>query len=197
MTQSHKYSKNLRQVLESNQIDHKKEVLKESTLKDAHSYCIINSLNGQLTGPILENFIIEKNNIKKNMASECTGDCSKNGENIEIKCSNGGKTHNKFNYVQIRMNHKYDYVIFTAYHLTQNNFNNGGELFIFKIYKSCLADLIVEHGGYAHGTKNKHGKITSDSVKKTDNDKEYALRPTYGNALWKKLLKFRITEAQI
>ena len=105
--------------------------------------------------------------MTKNNAHDCIGDLCYNGTNLEIKASFGGKTHNKFNFVQIRMNHICEYVL-TAYYLCQENVDVNGV--------------------------KKHGKITRESLDEADNDKEYALRPMYGDACWKALLAYRVDE---
>ena len=109
--------------------------------------------------------------------------------------SNGGKENNKFNYVQIRLNHDCDYLL-TAYHINEENINDYGELYIFKIKKQDLKNIIAKHGHYAHGTIKKLGEIKFDDLNE-NNDKEYALRPKFGDECWKSLLNFRITQQEI
>jgi hypothetical protein len=93
----------------SNKI-HTETIMKLKTLKDAHIYCKINNLSGQFTGLILEKYIKKKYKMTKNSTSSCNGDLKYNEINIEIKTSNGGKENNKFNYVQLRMNHNCIYI---------------------------------------------------------------------------------------
>jgi hypothetical protein len=69
--------------------------------------------------------------------------------------------------------------------------SNEGDLFIFKIPKYEMHNLIFKYRSYAHGTKSKHGAITMADIQDEENEKEYALRPKYGDNLWKELLKFR------
>jgi len=185
------------QALLSLPIQHKNEILKCLSLKDAHIYCKVNNLSGQVSGPLLENYIKEKFNYTKVNASECKGDCEKGKEFTEIKCSLGGKEHNKFNWVQIRPNHKLDNYVLTAYHLSNENVENRGELFIFRLTKSEMADILSTDGGYAHGSITKHGKITLESILDPMNEKEYALRPKYGTELFKKFSKYRIQEEEL
>ena len=113
--------------------------------------------------------------------------------NYEIKVSNGGKEHNKFNYVQIRMNHECEYIL-TAYYINNDNIEIEGELFIFKLTKINIKKLILKYGGYAHGTKQKLGEITEEDLENPLNDKEYTIRPKYGDKCWKELLQFRVDE---
>ena len=183
----------LKQILDcscSNKV-HTDKIMQQDTLKDAHIYCKINNLSGQFTGPVLEKFIKVKYNMTKNSASSCIGDLNSNNEDKEIKASNGGKENNKFNYVQIRMNHNCSY-IFTAYYINYTNLETCGELFIFKLDKDNIKSLILKYGGYAHGTIGELGKITIDDLNNSNNQKEYALRPKYGDTCWKELLNFRV-----
>ena len=143
---------------------------------------------------MIVNFIRNKFCMPKNNASECNGDCKyKNMNNIEIKVSLGGKNHNSYNYVQLRMNHNIDYYVLTAYHLSKDNLENDGELYIFKISKKDLINIIVDHGSYAHGTISKLGKITLESINtiKGNNCAEYSIRPKINDKCWKKLLRYR------
>lgn len=172
---------------------HTENILKCETLKDAHIYCKINNLSGQFVGPVLEKYIKTKYNMTKNNASTCTGDLQCNDINIEIKVSNGGKENNKFNFIQLRMNHQCEY-IFTAYHIDYTNIDNLGDLYIFRLNKENIKPLIKNHGGYAHGTIGELGNITIEDLNDVNNRKEYALRPKYGDKCWCELLQFRIDE---
>lgn len=183
----------LKHVLDSSKINHKIEILKQTTLKDSHIYCKIHNLSGQVSGPLIENFIKNKYGMIKNNASSCVGDLLCNQVNLEIKVSNGGKENNKFNYVQIRMNHSCEYIL-TAYYLSYENLDNNGELFIFRLNKENIKNLILKYGGYAHGTIHKLGEIKKEDLDDETNDKEYAIRPKYGDKCWNELLQFRINE---
>jgi UV DNA damage endonuclease len=182
---------NLQSILKQSKIDHKNEILKEKSLKNAHIYCKINKLSGQMLGPLIEYYLQYHLNLTKNNSSECMGDLNNGKTNLEIKASNGGKENNKFNYVQIRFNHQCDYIL-TAYNISEENIDNLGELFIFRLTKENMRTMIEKHGHYAHGTIKKLGKITKEELKNTENNKEYALRPKVGDTCWKDLLQFRI-----
>ena len=186
----------LQNILELSKRDHKIEIMKENTIKDAHIYCKINNLSGQVSGPLIESFIKQKYNMIKNSSSLCIGDLQHNNVNLEIKVSNGGQDNNKFNYVQLRLNHKCDYLL-TAYYIDQSNIDMLGELFIFRLSKDNIKQMILHYGGYAHGTISKLGKITENDINDPFNDKEYAFRPKYGDQCWNMLLQFRIDEVTI
>jgi hypothetical protein len=176
---------------------HEIELLKQPTLKDAHTYCVIYNLSAQQYGPMLEKYIRTKFDYQKNKAEDCTGDCSKNGENYEIKVSLGGNNHTKYNFVQIRPAHDCDMYILTAYHLCADNVDEEGDLYVFKVPKEEIKKIIVSYGGYAHGTVKEYGKITLESINNENKEKEYALRPTVNDKCWKELLKFRVEEKNV
>jgi hypothetical protein len=188
----------LKQLLDSSHSNkiHTETIMALPTLKDAHIYCKNNDLSGQFTGPVLEKYIKIKYKMTKNNASLCNGDLKCNEINVEIKASNGGKENNKFNFVQLRINHNCEYIL-TAYYIDYTNLDNLGELYIFKLNKENIKPLIVKYGSYAHGTIRKHGKITIEDLNDTNNPKEYALRPKYGDECWIELLNFRIDEITI
>jgi hypothetical protein len=182
----------LAQLLSKSNIKHKKEILKEETLKDALIYCKINNLSGAISGPLVELYVQHTNKYRKNSKELAIGDfCLSSGRNIEFKFSSGGQSHTKFNFVQLRMNHDCDY-IFTAYLLTKQNLEDEGEMFLFYLKKNDVKDLLLTHGSYAHGTIKNNGKITRETLFEKDNTKEYALRPKYGDDLWLEMLKFRV-----
>lgn len=187
----------LKEHLARSMINHENEIIKETTLKDAHIYCILNSVSAQQYGPLLEKYIRIKNNFSKNIASACNGDCSKDDKNVEIKASIGGAKHNKFNWVQLRISHNIHYYILTAYNLTSNNVENQGELYVFSVPKCDMLNLISIYGGYAHGTIKEHGPITISNIQDENNKKEYALRPIIGDKCWIDIMKYRIDETQL
>lgn len=189
--------KKLKEHLQSSKIKHEDEIMKLKTLKDAHIYCIIHNVSAQQYGPLLEKFIQTKFKFTKNKAENCTGDCSKDGKNMEVKVSLGGATHAKFNFVQIRPTHDCDNYLLSAYHLSSENVEQCGELYIFKLNKNEIKKIVVSFGGYAHGTIKEHGKITTDSLNDDKSIKEYAIRPTINDACWNALITFRIQEFEI
>ena len=184
----------LKERLTMLKVKHEDNVMKLITLKDAHVYCVIHNVSAQQYGPMLERFIRIKFNYIKNKAEDCIGDCSKDGKNSEVKVSLGGATHTKFNFVQIRPSHDCDTYILTAYHLSFENVDTEGELYVFKVPKEEIKKIIVLYGGYAHGTIKEHGSITLDSLNDEKSIKEYALRPIINDACWKMLISFRVPE---
>lgn len=189
--------KRLKEHLSLSKLSHETQILGSPTLKDAHVYCVLNGLSAQQYGPFLEKYIITKYNYRKNHASECIGDCSKGDETLEVKASLGGAFHMKFNFVQLRVSQNVAAYLFTAYHLSAENVEREGDLYIFKIPKSEMKGLIAAHGGYAHGTIKEHGKITLESLEDVTNKKEYALRPTIKDACWNALQVYRISEEDL
>lgn len=183
----------LKNILDISHIDHNVEIMKQSDLKNAHIYCKINQLSGQISGPLIENYIRIKYNMKKNNSSLCIGDLQHDKTNFEIKISTGGKDNNKFNYVQLRLNHECHYIL-TAYYIDKNNLETLGELYIFRLNKNDIKLFILNYGEYAHGTIKKLGRITYDDLENPNNDKEYSIRPKYGDKCWNNLLNYRIDE---
>jgi hypothetical protein len=186
----------LRRIVLKEKIDHKAKIYEQATLKDVCIYCKLHDdIKPQSYGGLFESYIIkkygvqaDKEYIKKNPPAECIGDiCIDGTRNYEVKVSLGGKDHNKFNFVQIRMNHVCDY-LFIAYYLSTANINTNGELFVFKLTKDDIKPLILKYGGLAHGTTTKKGVITQESIDMIGNETEYALRPKYGDACWKELV---------
>lgn len=189
--------KRLKEHLFLSNVKHESHIMKQRTLKDAHTYCVVHNVSSQQYGPILEKYIRTKFNYIKNKAKDCTGDCSKNGKNSEVKVSIGGSTHTKFNFVQIRPSHDCETYILTAYHLSNENVNREGTLYIFKVPKKQIKKIIVLYGGYAHGTIKEHGTITMDSLNDESIVKEYVLRPTIHDKCWKELMTFHINENKL
>ncbi|MCK9607571.1 MAG: Rho termination factor N-terminal domain-containing protein [Methylomonas sp.] len=186
--------KRLKEHLALSKVKHEDQIMKLATLKEAHTYCVIHCISAQQYGPLLERFIRTKFNYIKNKAEDCTGDCSKDGKNSEIKVSLGGTTHTKFNFVQIRPSHDCETYILTAYNLSPENVDSEGELYIFKVPKAEIKKIVASYGGYAHGTIKEHGIITINSLNDDKSIKEYALRPSINDECWKALMIFRIPE---
>jgi hypothetical protein len=189
--------KRLEEHLALSTVKHEDLIMEQPTLKEAHAYCVIYSISAQQFGPLLERYIRIKFNYIKNKAEDCTGDCSKDGKNSEVKVSLGGSSHTKFNFVQIRPSHSCDSYILTAYHLSPENVASEGDLYIFKIPKAEIKTLVLSYGGYAHGTLKEHGPITMDSLNNDKSIKEYAIRPTLNDKCWAALLPFRISETAL
>jgi hypothetical protein len=189
--------KRLKEHLALSKVSHREHVMKLTTLKDAHIYCVVHGVSAQQYGPLLERYIRTRFNYVKNKAEECAGDCSKDGNNSEVKVSLGGATHTKFNFVQIRPSHDCDTYILTAYHLSSANVDTEGELYVFKVPKADIKTIVMSYGGYAHGTVKEHGRITMESMNDPKHAKEYALRPAINDACWRALMPFRVPETAL
>ena len=184
----------LKSILDKGKIDHSNEINKLTTLKTACVYCLLNNISSQSFGVLLENYIIAKYSYKRNASTICCGDFKKNDENYELKVSLGGSSFNKFNFVQLRLNHSIEKYLLVAYYLSNDNLNEEGELFIFKLSKQDMIVLIASYGNYAHGTKKNNGEITILGLNDSKNKFEYSVRCKYGDACWKDLLQYRINE---
>jgi hypothetical protein len=188
---------------------HEKEIFRETSLKGVHIYCVLHHVSAQQYGPLIEKYIISKFGYQKISASECRGDCMDPvGRDVEIKASLGGGKLNKYNYVQIRLSQEIDYYLLTppaislhevprltGYHLTMENVEEEGELYLFRVPKESMQNLIREYGGYAHGTVKEHGPVAQSF--ESEKILEYAIRPTYGDACWQALMDFRIAEEDL
>lgn len=177
----------LRHVLTTGTVNHKKQVMAERTLKGAHSYCVANRVSSQQVGTLIEGYMINTMGFKKVPASECRGDFLKAGLSYELKVSLGGSDYNKpkYNYVQIRPAHNIDRYLLTAFHLNHSNVEDGGELYVFDVPSDEMKSIVVDHGGYAHGTTKENGKINKENL----GNFEYAIRPTIGSKCWDRLMK--------
>jgi hypothetical protein len=189
--------KRMKEIIALSKVKHEEQVMKLHSLKEANTYCVIHGLSAQQYGPLLEKYIRTNFKYIKNKAKDCIGDCSKDGKNSEIKVSLGGTTHSKFNFVQIRPSHDCDTYILTAYHLSTENVEEEGELFVFKVPKADIKQIVMSYGGYAHGTVKEHGSITIESLNDEKNIKEYAIRPTINDECWKALITHRVIESEL
>tara|TARA_B100001175_G_C18964359_1_gene382155 strand:- start:194 stop:469 length:276 start_codon:yes stop_codon:yes gene_type:complete len=76
---------------------------------------------------------------------------------------------------------------------------DNGKAYIFKIPSKKIYDLVLEYGGYTHGTIERNGPITIDSIKDKKRDFEYSLSAnpnaregTKSKILWNELIKYSI-----
>lgn len=172
-----------------------KEFMKLATLKEACVWCVRHRVSSQRFGTLIEKYIRGKFNYQKNKPADCTGDCFKDGKNSEVKVSLGGMTGTKFNFTQIRPTHDCDYIL-VAYHLSPDNVEALGELYVFKVPALEMKKLILSHcKGYAHGSITERGKVTIDSL--NDKKNAFALRPKINNDCWKALMVFRVPETSL
>jgi hypothetical protein len=148
-------------------------------------------LPSQSYGEVLNTWFRKTFNWEKNSANSRIGDDKVFGiYNAEVKASlcDDGKT---CHYVQIRLTHEIDFYFLPTY-----NFETDKTHF-FLLNKNQMKEMIVNYGGYAHGTKSEKGKVI-DNINNADI--EYALRPNIkskDNSMWKKLCSFEIKEEDI
>lgn len=125
--------------------------------------------------------------------NETSGDATKSGVRYEIKYS-GHARESKLNFVQIRPDHTVDKYLLFGYNM-YSQMSNIGEAHMFVIPAEVMYDMIIQYGGYAHGTCRRLGEITSDTIK--GRNCEYALRVnpnaregTKDHCLWKWMKQF-------
>ncbi len=95
----------------------------------------------------------------------------KNGVNYEIKVSIHD-TKCKTNIRQIRPHHNVDFYIIMAFNVFGGD---RGEAYVFKVPSEKIYDLVLEYGGYTHGTVKRNGVITAESIRDKSTDFEYSL----------------------
>lgn len=124
-----------------------------------------------------------------------SGDGIKNKVRYEIKVSIHDKKCN-VNIRQIRPHHTVDFYIIVAFNLFEGE---KGEAYILKIPAMEMYKLIANYGGYTHGTVDKNGAITLESILNNKNLFEYSLSPepnatkgTKANRLWQEFLKYKV-----
>lgn len=189
--------KRLKEIVWTEDIDHKTEILKNDNLKDAHIYCLLHKINNAHYGNLIEHYVIQKYNFSKNNMIYNIGDCSKYSDNYEIKTSISGIKNDRFNYVHLKPSHIVTYYILIAYYLNKHNVEKEGELFIFKIPKYNMIDIINNYGKYVYGSNiKKSSYINKDRIKPNDTS-EYIIRPIYDDKCWKELIQFRINENKL
>jgi hypothetical protein len=124
-----------------------------------------------------------------------SGDGIKNKVRYEIKVSIHDKKCN-VNIRQIRPHHTVDFYIIVAFNLFEGE---KGKAYILKIPAVEMYKLIANYGGYTHGTVDKNGAITLESILNNKNLFEYSLSPepnatkgTKANRLWQEFLKYQV-----
>lgn len=166
------------------------EILKAKTLTDK---CILARYYLAPQSTDFEIICKKDLNIDKPLNST-SGDGRKNNINYEIKISVHSKN-SKINFVQIRPDHNVHFYILIAYNMYDNSLN--GKAYIFKIPSEKIYELIINYGGYAHGTCDALGKITAENIK--GRNCEYALRCNIKskdsknhNLLWNEFMKYEV-----
>lgn len=169
--------------------NHDKIIHEQRTIKDVFIYCIVNSISSQKYGILLEKYIMKKYLFEKNNSKDCNGDFSKKNETYELKVSIAQKASN---FVQIRLNHNCNYYLLITYYLSSENIDNFGDLYIFKIKKEDIQNILIKYSTYAHGSKK---NIKSNTLLHLN--AEFALRPKINSELWNVLLTYRIHENEL
>jgi hypothetical protein len=90
---------------------------------------------------------------------------------------------------------KIDFYIIVAFNLFEGS---KGEAYLLKIPAKDIYQLVVEYGGYTHGTISKNGVITKESISDKNTRHEYSLtaepNASYGTKsreLWDKLIVYK------
>ena len=124
-----------------------------------------------------------------------SGDGMKNGVNYEIKVSIHD-TKCKTNIRQIRPHHNVDFYIIMAFNVFVGD---RGEAYIFKVPSDKIYDLVLEYGGYTHGTVKRNGVITAESIRDKSTDFEYSLsadsnasNSSKSKKLWIELMEYSV-----
>lgn len=143
--------------------------------------------------------IIKRDLEIKNAEDNNSGDGIKNGLKYEIKVS----VHDvncKVNIRQIRPHHNIDFYIIIAFNLFGGS---KGEAYVFKIPANVIYELVVDYGGYTHGTVSKNGIVTIESISDKGTRHEYSLTAdpnaadgTKSKRLWDIFLEYKVDYIQ-
>jgi hypothetical protein len=140
--------------------------------------------------------IIKKDLKMENKINQTSGDARKNSNNYEIKYSGHAKK-SMWNFVQIRPDHDVQDYVLLGYNMYDESDKDIGKGYVFKVPAEKMYNLVINYGGYAHGTVGKLGKITKDNIK--GRNCEYALRcdpnskQGKNKEIFDELLKYEIT----
>ena len=93
------------------------------------------------------------------------------------------------------MNHSCEYLL-TAYYLSKENVDQEGELYVFRLNKNDLKNIVLQFGGMPMVQYTNLAKSQGD-LDDTSNDKEYAIRPKFGDKCWQALLAHRVHEFDV
>ena len=147
--------------------DAKQEIAKAKTFRDA-AIIAKSELSPQAAATPLESWVKARLGITPAL-NETSGDGVYQGRAVELKQTLGGKTGSALNFVQMRPDHDIEEYILTHYDI----FNDDTTW--LRVPAGAMNNLIVEYGGYAHGTIKALGPITADTLK--GRNCEYCLRP--------------------
>lgn len=167
-----------------------KQQIKNIT-QDAREACVHCRayLRPQSFGQTLEMFIKRKFKLQDKV-NETSGDAASAIGNIEIKVSLGDKD-GGWCMQQIRPHHNVDFYLGMFYSL------NEDRVYFILIPHNEINKLVMEFGGFAHGTKNKKGKMVIDS------EDEFGLffnkykENTRSFRLWEKIKQFELSEEEL
>lgn len=138
----------------------------------------------QSYGPLIQKKIIQLYGWIHLEPHKCQGDIQTKNYNIELKVSLGGQTNDRFHFAQLRQSHKIDFYVFIAYRLTESNYQELGELFIFKMDKKQILPFLAN--GFSHRTKQEWSKNPFGLEEKY-------IQVKYDSVGWHNLLKYRIS----
>jgi hypothetical protein len=129
---------------------HQNEI-RNASIKDAHLYCLLANVPSAMVGRLLEARI---------------GGAS---PSIDIHVSlKSGVQKKQFHYTQVRICDEIEVYLMTAYDLSEDNAEHGGDLYVFRVGKDAMADLLRRYG------------------------RDDALRPVVGGRCWNALMPFRV-----
>lgn len=180
--------KNLKKLFERNKINHWAALLSFLTLKEAFAYSKA-ELSGPQYGVSLQKWITIKFGWDRPDPKLLKGDIVTKKSAFELKVSLGTKTYNKFNFVQVRLQHTVDFYVLIAYYVTEANLAKLGEIFIFKLTKKEIVHFVGK--SYSHGTTSSWAATSAETIK-TYSEKD--VRVSFGSKKWVNLLKFRISQ---
>jgi hypothetical protein len=181
-------------INESSEIFAKKAIIQAKESENLWEKCLILRKFTSPQSTIAEKLIRHDLKIDKPL-NNTSGDGIKNKIRYEIKVSLHDKKCN-VNIRQIRPHHTVEFYIIVAFNLFEGEL---GEAYILKIPAVELYKLIANYGGYTHGTVDKNGPITLESILNNKNLFEYSLSPepnatkgTKANRLWQEFLKHKV-----
>jgi len=136
---------------------HLKEI-RNVSIKDAHLYCLLANVSSNTVGRLLDA------RIGKGVSSRVS-------IYVSLKSAFPKK---QFHYTQVKICDEIEVYLMTAYDLSENNAENGGELYVFRLGKDAMIDLLRRYA-------------TRDN----------SLHPVFGGECWNALMSFRVSEEDV